>query len=161
MALWNTVKDFMDHLVQNEDDAKDLEEEELRLAAAALLVRAMVIDGEIDKREREAVKRVLEQRFGLDAGQTKQLVAEAEEREHEAVDLYSFTSVVTSKLDNKGRQKIVEMLWEIVMADGEVHEFESNLIWRVAELLGVSTRDRIRLRKKVEQDQMKSVWSDG
>lgn len=151
MALWKTVKDFMDHMVQNEDHAKDLKEEELRLAAAALLVRAMVIDGETDKREQEATRRVLELHFGLDAAQTKQLVTEAERREHDAVDLYSFTSVITSQLDNEGRQKIVEMLWEIVMADGEVHEFESNLIWRVAELLGVSSRDRIRLRKKVEQ----------
>lgn len=161
MAIWKTVKDFVDHLVQNEDDAKDLEDEELRLAAAALLVRAMVIDGNCDDREREAIGKVLEQRFGLDAAQSKQLVAEAEEKEHEAVDLYSFTSVITSQLDSEGRQKIVEMLWEIVMADGEVHEFESNLIWRVAELLGVSSRDRIKLRKKVEQNQMKSVWSDG
>jgi uncharacterized tellurite resistance protein B-like protein len=44
----------------------------------------------------------------------------------------------------------VEMLWEIVMADGVVHAFESNLLWRTAELLGVSTRDRVTLRKMVE-----------
>ncbi len=37
------------------------------------------------------------------------------------------------------------MLWEVVMADGVIHEFESNLVWRTAELLGVSTRDRVTL----------------
>ncbi len=42
------------------------------------------------------------------------------------------------------------MMWEIVFADGEVHEFEDNVVWRVAELLGVSSRDRIRLRKRIE-----------
>jgi uncharacterized tellurite resistance protein B-like protein len=41
------------------------------------------------------------------------------------------------------------MLWEVVMADGVVDEFESNLVWRAAELLGVSTRDRVLLRKAV------------
>ena len=51
--------------------------------------------------------------------------------------------------DQEGRQRIIEMLWEMAMADGVVHEFESNLVWRAAELLGVSTRDRVRLRKMV------------
>ena len=41
------------------------------------------------------------------------------------------------------------MMWEIVYADGHVHEFEDNTIWRVAELLGVSSRDRMVLRHKV------------
>ena len=41
------------------------------------------------------------------------------------------------------------MLWEIAMADYVVREFESNLVWRVAELLGVSARDRELLRKTV------------
>jgi len=41
------------------------------------------------------------------------------------------------------------MLWEMAMADGVVHEFESNLVWRVSELLGVSARDRVTLKKLV------------
>jgi uncharacterized tellurite resistance protein B-like protein len=45
---------------------------------------------------------------------------------------------------------MVEMLWEVAYADGVLHEFESNLVWRAAELLGVSTRDRVELRKAVE-----------
>jgi uncharacterized tellurite resistance protein B-like protein len=43
------------------------------------------------------------------------------------------------------------MLWEVAMADGVVHEFESNLVWRSAELLGVSTRDRVTLRQQVAE----------
>ena len=54
------------------------------------------------------------------------------------------------ELDQDGRQRMVEMLWEIVLADGVLHEFESNLMWRASELLGVSTQDRVRLRKLVE-----------
>jgi len=68
----------------------------------------------------------------------------------EPVDLYSFTSVLCRELDQEGRQRIVEMLWEIVLADGVLHEYEADLVSRGAELLGVSTRDRVRLRKIVE-----------
>ena len=74
----------------------------------------------------------------------------------ESVDLYQFTSVLCRALDQEGRKRIVEMLWEVVLADGVVHEFEANLVWRAAELLGVSTRDRVSLRKAVESRNARS-----
>ena len=60
---------------------------------------------------------------------------EAEAREEEAVDLYRFTSVLCAGLDQEGRQRIIEMLWEMAIVDEVAHEFEANLVWRVAELL--------------------------
>ena len=68
-------------------------------------------------------------------------------RRAESVDLFGFTNVLCRELDQDGRKRVVEMLWEVVMADGVIHEFESNLVWRTAELLGVSTRDRVTLRQ--------------
>jgi uncharacterized tellurite resistance protein B-like protein len=52
-------------------------------------------------------------------------------------------------LDEAGRLRVVEMLWEMVYADGTVTEFEQNVMWRVADLLAVSSRDRIALRERV------------
>ena len=77
-------------------------------------------------------------------------MGEAEAWEQESVDLYSFTSVLCRELDQGGRQRIVEMLWEIVLADGVLHEYEADLVSRGAKLLGVSPRDRVRLKKIVE-----------
>jgi len=48
------------------------------------------------------------------------------------------------------------MMWEIVLADGRVTEFEDNLMWRAADLLGVSSRDRIALRQRVAGEREKS-----
>ena len=48
-------------------------------------------------------------------------------------------------VDEAGRLRIVEMMWELVYADGQVSEFEDNVVWRAADLLGVSSRDRIDL----------------
>jgi tellurite resistance protein TerB len=75
--------------------------------------------------------------------------AEGEQSDREAVDFYYFTSVIKSALDGDGCQKIVEILWDIAFADGLVDEFEENTMWRIAELLGVSTRDRVLLRQWV------------
>jgi uncharacterized tellurite resistance protein B-like protein len=149
MGFWTKFKDFADRVGREEQPARDLREEELRLAAAALLVRASVIDGKIDVSERRKLKTLLQERFDLGGEEARLLLVEAVVREHESIDLYRFTSVLCRELDQDGRKRIVEMLWEVVMADGVIHEFESNLVWRTAELLGVSTRDRVNLRQAV------------
>src|SRR5207248_2931977 len=96
---------------------------------------------------------VIRRRFRLDEAETDELVAEATEAEHEAIDLYHFTSLINRSLDEDGRRRIVEMMWEIAYADGRVSEFESNLIRRAADLLGISSRDRIELGQRVARQQ--------
>jgi uncharacterized tellurite resistance protein B-like protein len=149
MTGWAIFKNLIDRVAGEEQPARNLREEELRLAAAALLVRASVIDGKIDASERRKIKTLLRERFEIEGEAVRSLLVEAVIREHESVDLYRFTSVLCRELDQDGRKRIVEMLWEVVMADGLVHEFESNLVWRAAELLGVSTRDRVILKQAV------------
>jgi len=150
MSLWIKLKDLVEGVAADEHRAAHLPETELRLAAGALLITGGTIDGTFGPEEKHKVQALLQKRFDLEPSETRQLFADAEAREREAVDLYRFTSVLCRELDQDGRKRIVEMLWEVVLADGVVDEFESNLVWRVAELIGVSTRDRVTLRKMVE-----------
>jgi len=148
-AMLKAVRTFLDQFTAAPESPR-FGETDPRLAAAVLLVHVMSVDGEIAPSERARLAEVLKREYGLDAAETDALIGEARARDVEAVDLYGFTSVVKRHLDEAGRQRLVQMMWEMVFADGGVSEFEDNLIWRVAELLGVSTRDRIRLRKQVE-----------
>ena len=107
-----------------------MREEESRVAAAALLVNASVIDGDVAPEERRKLKALWRERFDLSDDECRRLIRDAEAREREAVDLYGFTSVLSARLDQDGRKRTIEMLWEMAMADGVVHEFESNLVWR-------------------------------
>ena len=91
------------------------------------------------------------QRFGLDDTAADELIAEAIEVESRSIDLYQFTARLGRTLDEMGRARMVEMMWQIVYADGNVTEFEDNLIWRAADLLGVSREERIALRDRVAQ----------
>lgn len=150
MSFWDTLKVVADRVSGTEEESEDLALEEVRLAAAALLVHATVVDGEVRRSETKVLRDVLERSYDLDHGQAGRLIEQAVEQEKDAVDLYGFTSVLTRRLNREDRLKVVEMLWEIVIADGVIHELEANLVWRAAELLGVTSRDRIRLRKSVE-----------
>jgi uncharacterized tellurite resistance protein B-like protein len=120
-----------------------------RLAAAALLVHLLAADGMVTDRERQQLHQVLKYRFELSDDDTAELIREATLVEGEAVDLYRFTSLLGRTLDEQGRARIVEMLWEMTYADGRADEFEANIVWRVADLLGISDRERIALRQQV------------
>src|SRR4051812_13268823 len=120
-----------------------------RLAATALLIHVISLDGEPSEIEKRKLHGLIESRFGLDRGTADRLIGAAMQVEGEAVDLYHFTSVIMRSVDEEGRRRIVEMMWELVYADGQVSEFEDNVVWRAADLLGVSSRDRIDLKHRV------------
>jgi uncharacterized tellurite resistance protein B-like protein len=147
--MFEAFKTFLSEVSAGGKHPSHFAEDDYRLAATALLVHAAEIDGTISDLERARLHAVIKRRFGLDDAMTDELVAEATQAEHEAVDLYHFTSLIMRSLDEDGRRKIVEMMWEIAYADGHVSEFEDNLIWRAADLLGISSRDRVELRQKV------------
>lgn len=127
-------------------------EDEVQLAAASLLFHVMAVDGVVTEQERATLTEVLQRQYSLDAEGAGVLVEQAQTAEAEAIDLYAFTSVLKRRLDETDRERIVEMMWRLVFADGAVHEFEDNVVWRVAELLGVSSQARIRLKQAVRRD---------
>ena len=122
-----------------------------KLAVAALLVHLTDIDGETTKKEQEIVSNVLREHFQLDAAQVEELIKSAHVKDDEAVDFYQFTSIIT-RLEMEQRIKIIAMMWQVVFADGKNHELEDNMIWRVAELIGVSSRDRTKLRSQIARE---------
>jgi uncharacterized tellurite resistance protein B-like protein len=149
--MFRTFRQFLSELVEGEKPSSRFDDNDVRLAAAALLVHAAAIDGRIADIEQDTLRDTLQHRFELDASATDELVAVATEAEREAVDLYRFTRVLNRTFDEKERSRIVEMIWEVVYADGVVGEFEDNLVWRAADLLGISQHERIALRQRVAE----------
>jgi uncharacterized tellurite resistance protein B-like protein len=147
--MFDSFRKFLSDCTAGDKHPSRFEEDDYRLAASALLVHAAAIDGEISPVERDKLHAVIKRRFELDEETTNELVVEATAAEQQAVDLYHFTSLINRTLDAAGRRRVVEMMWEIVYADGRVGEFEDNLLWRAADLLGISSRERIELRQQV------------
>ena len=147
--MFEAFKSFVAELTSGDKNPGGFDEDDYRLAAAALLIHAAAIDGNISGAERDLLHAMLKQRFNLDDETTDKLVEAATAAEHEAVDLYHFTSTLNRSLDEEGRLRLIEMMWQIAFADGRVTEFEDNLVWRAADLLGVSSRERLALRERV------------
>jgi uncharacterized tellurite resistance protein B-like protein len=125
-------------------------EADLRLSVAALLIHAANIDGSVDATELAARDRLLHEKFGLDDGQIADLVAEASAADAEAVDLYKFTRTIKDAYDRDTRGHVMEMLWELVLADGVIDDQEAHMVWRVSGLLGFTTRENTDFRRAAQ-----------
>jgi uncharacterized tellurite resistance protein B-like protein len=147
--MFETFKSFISDFVDGEKHPSQFAEDDYRLAAAALLVHAAAIDGEMLPSERDKLHAVIKRSFELDDKTTDELIQKATAAEQESVDLYHFTHLLNRALNEPGRARVIEMMWEIVYADGQRDELEDNLLWRAADLLGVSARERIELRRRI------------
>ena len=119
-----------------------------KMAVAALLVHLAAVDGQVKEVERDAIVGALVDYYELDEDDVEKLVVEATRRDAEAVDFYRFTSALTALPDSEKLQ-IVRMMWQVVFADKKNHELEDNMVWRIAELIHVSARDRTILRNQM------------
>jgi uncharacterized tellurite resistance protein B-like protein len=121
-----------------------------RVAAAALMVHVINADGVLQEAEKEKLRSALAEAYSISGHELDALVAAGEQADQEAIDLYAFTHVVKRSLDAAQRLEFIGLLWQMAYADGRVDELEDNIVWRIAELIGVDSRDRIAARQKIK-----------
>jgi uncharacterized tellurite resistance protein B-like protein len=124
-------------------------EKDCLVATAALLIRMACVDGELSEAKRGKLHAVVKSNLGLDDLTSLQLIDDAVVADRSAIDLYHFTRQLSAVLDDEGRRRVVKMMWEVAYGDESVNEVSSNIIWRVADLLGVPSRQRIELRQRI------------
>ena len=129
-----------------------LSSQDPKLAVAVLLVHLASVDGQMKDAERKTIRSALVDHYALDEASVDRLIKEAALRDAEAVDFYRFTSALTA-LEMEDRIEIIRMMWTVVFSDNNNHELEDNMVWRVAELIGVSSRDRTVLRNQIAKAQ--------
>ncbi|CUW93189.1 conserved hypothetical protein [Agrobacterium fabacearum S56] len=144
--MFNQIQSFIQNLVGQHAD--EFSPDDLRVAVAALCFQVMEADGTVSKSERDRLREILHDYYHLDAGKLDALLAAGQEAGKEAVDYYRFTTDIRRHLDEEQRVELIGILWDIVYADGERSEMEDHVIWRVADLLGVSVRDRVLQRQQ-------------
>ena len=119
------------------------------LAAAVLMVEAARLDGDFDLSERQSIRALVTGHFGLDEEEADALINEAEFVHDDTNHLVRFTRTIKDSYPPEERIAIIEMLWEVVYADGVLHDYEANLLRRIGGLIYVSDRDRGAARKRV------------
>jgi uncharacterized tellurite resistance protein B-like protein len=125
--------------------------DELQLAVAALLMAAAQVDGHLDEPEREAVRRLLKRRFGLSESAAQTLAATGEQDAERSTQLFGFTRSINERLPRERRVELIEMLWEVAYADGNLDPLEDSMLRQVGGLVDVSDHERGAARQRVRE----------
>lgn len=118
------------------------------VAAVALFFHVIGADGVVDEVESEKLKSLIIQEYGVSGAEMRELIEAGEQADREAVDLYQFTSILNRSLEPDAKVHFIELLWNLAYADGHRHELEDHVVWRIADLMGVSSRDRVLARQR-------------
>lgn len=120
----------------------------LAFAVAALMTEAASLDGGMDAVERERIAALLGRRFRLDAAEAAALLGAAERRMADVQQIYPYARTVKDSLSEEERVAVVEMLWDVILADGRVDDHEANLMRRLGGLIGIRDVDIGAARKR-------------
>lgn len=135
------------------DHAPAIEPDSVAVAVIALALNVIQADGVVAKSEEDVLESVIRSYFNLSKGEFDVMLAAAKREEEDAVDFFRFTSRINRALDERQKAEFIGMLWQIVHADNDRNELEDHLVWRIAELIGVSGRDRVTKRLEAENRQ--------
>ncbi|MFN3318468.1 MAG: TerB family tellurite resistance protein [Allorhizobium sp.] len=148
--MLDRLQSFFQSVMQDRPKAV-FEPDDPRIAVAALCLQVMEADGVVRDAEKAKLREILKEEYGLEESDLDALIAAGQDAESEAVDYYRFTTELKRQLNEDERQHLVGILWDIVYADGSRSEMEDHAIWRVADLLGVSGRERIVQRQEAAE----------
>jgi uncharacterized tellurite resistance protein B-like protein len=125
---------------------------DVRVAACALLLELANSDGNFSAVEQQRIRDILVRHFGVDDAGATALMAEASSATRDAVDDFVFTRQVVREYDLPQRMVLAELMWQVVLADGELAERESYLMRKLANLLQLEPAFLSEARRKTEQN---------
>ena len=143
------LRDLLSPLLNAEPETAD--ELSLDLAVAVLMVEMARTDHHLAQEEEREIQAQLEAKFGLEAGAAANLLGRARDTVEDSVSLHDFTRAVHEGMDYAEKLRVIEMLWQVALADRSLDKYEDYLIAKIGELLYVSRGDVIRLRHRVTQ----------
>ena len=152
--MLDALKTFIDTqlgVIDNPASAADETERGYKFATAMLLVEMTRADHEVKEQERAAVAAAIEKGFGLATEETRQLVALADAEIDHTTCLHEFTRTLNDHLSVDKKRHVVELLWQVAFADGEVDKYEDHFVRKIADLLHLRHRDLIQAKHRAEK----------
>ena len=145
--MFKNFKSFFEEAKKKEHDDKEYLDEDI-YAVLSLLIEASKIDGVINNEELELIKSILVNKFHLDSSKAEKSINFVIRKSEEKVEIYSDIKVILDNMDHKERVSVVEMLWKIILADGEIDQYEANLISRICGLLHITGHESSEAKKR-------------
>ena len=139
---------LLKNILSNHNSQEDKDNNKSLELLCGLMIEAAYMDGQIDDSELNKIKFSLINIFAEDNVEVDLVLKVALENKNNSKSLHHYTSYINKNFDDNKKLFLIEALWEIVLSDGKIHDFESNLIRRLAGLLYISDVDSGNAKKR-------------
>ena len=148
--MLEAIRSFFGSSMAPESPEEEVGEEDVRLAACALLIEIAHADDDFTEDERQHLSSAIRRQYGLDEEEADQLIELAEQARASAVDLWQFTKLIKLTYSLGQKMVLVEVMWGLVYSDGELSSHEESLMRKVCHLLDLAPGYLADVRKRVE-----------
>ena len=139
---------LLKNILNNQNSQEDKNNNKNLELLCGLMIEAAYTDGQIESNELNKIKFSLIDVFDENPDEVNSVLEEAKKNKNNSKSLHYYTSYINKNFDNDKKLLLIEALWVIVLSDGEIHDFESNLIRRLAGLLYISDVDSGNAKKR-------------
>ena len=143
------LRDFFSDKIEIEKNGVSNTEYKIRIATCALLVEMASIDNEFDQSERERITAYFKDQFKLADDEINELLQLAKRELDDRIDLWGFTNLINQNYDNEQKIKVIEMIWEVVYADGKLSAHEDYLVHKFYKMLNLTHNQMIEAKIRV------------
>ena len=140
--MLNKLSDFLSTIIAPAS-VESRPEHTLQLATAVLLIEIMQSDADSTDQERATILNILKERFDLSDAEVVQLAELGHRTATSANDFHQFTSLINRELELPEKVRIIEYMWQVAYADGQISAHENHLMRKMADLLHISHGDYI------------------
>ncbi len=132
---------LLKNLFENQNEKENIDVNEDLNILCGLMIEAANTDGVIDENEIDQIKNILVNVFKEEIDDVTKSLEIAIENKNNSNSLFYYSSRINKKFTYEKKVLLIEKLWEIMLADGNVHEYESSLLRRLSGLLYISDVD--------------------
>ncbi len=145
--MFQNFKNLFDKVQQENSLEVEIIEEEV-YAVLSLLIEACKVDGTVSNDEIVKITNLLINKFHLEPSKAQNAINYVLEKANEKVEIFSDIKVILDTMDHQERIKVIEMLWGVVLADGNIDDYESNLMRKISSLLHISSFENAEAKKR-------------
>lgn len=134
--------------ISTADIEADERDAAVRLATAVLMVDVALVDSSFDEAEFDRMLDLIKRQFGLGTQEAADLINAANAKADEQVSMQDLTELLNEYLDEKEKARVVQLLWSIAYSDGQLDKYEDSLVLKISNLLGISSRQAMQLKRE-------------
>ncbi|MDH0450515.1 TerB family tellurite resistance protein [Shewanella sp. GD04112] len=121
---------------------------QLKLAAASMLLEVVFADETLAVEEMALLPTLLTETLSMPAQEANELIEEAKKAQGNATSLFEFTNTINAEFSLEQKQQLLLAMWQLAYADGQLSQYEDQIIRRTADLLYLKHSELIQMRNQ-------------